>query len=104
MPDAVSAPPKTAGKAETRTARPPLYKMLLHNDDFTPRDFVVSVLGSVFRMPAESALGVMLTAHTKGCCVVAVFTHDVAETKATQATEMGKREGYPLMFTTEPET
>ncbi|TPE51479.1 ATP-dependent Clp protease adapter ClpS [Amaricoccus solimangrovi] len=101
MPDAVSAPPKT--QAETRTARPPLHKVLLHNDDFTPRDFVVSVLGAVFRMPPSSAHGVMLTAHTKGCCVVAVFTHEVAETKATQATDLGRREGYPLMFTTEPE-
>lgn len=101
MPDAVSAPPKT--ETETRSARPPLYKVLLHNDDFTPRDFVVGVLGAVFRMPLESAHGVMLTAHMKGCCVVAVFTHDVAETKATLATDLGRREGYPLMFTTEPE-
>lgn len=102
MSDAVSVP-VTETRAETRTAKPPLYKVLLHNDDFTPRDFVVGVLAAVFRMPAASAHGVMLTAHTKGCCVVAVFTHDVAETKATQATEFGRREGYPLMFTTEPE-
>jgi ATP-dependent Clp protease adaptor protein ClpS len=99
----MSAPPKTETRTETRTAKPPLYKVLLHNDDFTPRDFVVGVLGAVFRMPLESAHGVMLAAHMKGCCVVAVFTHDVAETKATQATDLGRREGYPLMFTTEPE-
>lgn len=104
MPDAVSAPPKTETRTEPRTARPPLHKVLLHNDDFTPRDFVVGVLGAVFRMPPESAHGVMLTAHMKGSCVVAVLTHDVAETKATQATEMGRIEGYPLLFTTEPET
>lgn len=103
MPDAVSAPPTTETRTETRTAKPPLYKVLLHNDDFTPRDFVVTVLGAVFRMPLESAQGVMMTAHRKGCCIVAVFTHDVAETKATLATDLGRREGYPLMFTTEPE-
>ncbi|PZQ49480.1 MAG: ATP-dependent Clp protease adaptor ClpS [Rhodovulum sulfidophilum] len=103
MPDAVSAPPETEGKAEVRTAKPPLYKVLLHNDDYTPRDFVVGVLAAVFRMPEASAQGVMLTAHMKGCCVVAVFTHEVAETKADQATDLGRREGYPLMFTTEPE-
>ena len=45
----------------------------------------------------------MLTAHQRGCCVVAVYTREIAETKATQATDMGQREGYPLMFTTEPE-
>ena len=103
MPDAVSAPPTTETRTEPKTARPPLYKVLLHNDDFTPRDFVVVVLGAVFRMPSENALGVMMTAHTKGTCVVAVFTHDVAETKATLATDLGRREGYPLLFTTEPE-
>lgn len=88
----------------TRSARPPLYKVLLHNDDFTPRDFVVGVLSAVFRMPPETARGVMLTAHRRGCSVVAVFTHEIAETKANQATDLGRREGYPLRFTTEPET
>jgi ATP-dependent Clp protease adaptor protein ClpS len=104
MSDAVSAPPNTQTRTEPRTAKPPLYKVMLHNDDFTPRDFVVGVLGAVFRMPPENAHGVMLAAHMKGCCVVAVFTHDIAETKATIATEMGRIEGYPLLFTTEPET
>jgi ATP-dependent Clp protease adaptor protein ClpS len=92
-------------RTETRpaTARPPLHRVLLHNDDFTPRGFVVAVLAAVFRMGRGEAEAVMLAAHTKGCCVVAVYTADVAETKAGQATELGRREGYPLMFTTEPE-
>lgn len=98
----VTAPPET--ETYSKTARPPLYKVLLHNDDFTPREFVVGVLGAIFRMPEASAEGVMLTAHMEGCCVVAVFTYDVAETKATQAMDMGQGEGYPLLFTTEPET
>ncbi|HEY0236187.1 MAG TPA: ATP-dependent Clp protease adapter ClpS [Afipia sp.] len=92
-------------KAVTRTKpqRPPLYKVILLNDDFTPREFVVLVLKAVFRMPEETAHRVMLTAHQKGACVIAVFTRDVAETKAKEATEMGKSKGYPLFFTTEPE-
>ena len=90
-------------KAETRVERPRLYKVILLNDDFTPRDFVVMVLKSVFRMTEGEALGVMLTAHRKGSCVVAVFTKEVAEDKATRATDAGRRQGYPLAFTTERE-
>ena len=88
---------------ELKPKRPPLYKVILVNDDFTPRDFVVVVLKAEFRMPESSALKVMLTAHQKGSCVVAVFTREVAETKATRATEMARGQGYPLLFTTEPE-
>ena len=95
---------KPRAKVRQQVARPPLYKVVLVNDDFTPRDFVVMVLKAEFRMPESSALKVMLTAHQKGSCVVAVFTKDVAETKATRATEMARSQGYPLLFTTEPET
>ncbi len=90
-------------EAKPKTERPKVYKVILLNDDFTPRDFVVTVLRAVFGMNSDQALGVMLTAHQLGSCVVAVYTREVAETKATQATEMGQQEGYPLMFTTEPE-
>ncbi|MEM8572530.1 MAG: ATP-dependent Clp protease adapter ClpS [Pseudomonadota bacterium] len=86
-----------------KSARPRLHKVILLNDDFTPREFVVTVLGAVFRMTPAQAHGVMLTAHRRGVCVVAVFTREIAETKATQATEMGRREGHPLTFTTAPE-
>jgi ATP-dependent Clp protease adaptor protein ClpS len=87
----------------TTTQRPPLYKVILLNDDFTPREFVVAVLKAVFRMGAERAYAVMMTAHRKGACVIAVYTRDVAETKAKEATELGKQKGYPLFFSTEPE-
>lgn len=86
-----------------KPARPPLHKVILVNDDFTPRDFVVRVLKAEFRMAAEQAHMVMVTAHTKGSCVVAVFTREVAESKAARATEMARTEGFPLLFTTEPE-
>ena len=90
-------------RSKTRVARPPLYKVLLLNDDFTPREFVVRVLKAEFRMSEDQAHRVMVTAHTKGSCVVAVFTREVAEDKATRATDMARAEGFPLLFTTEPE-
>jgi len=93
----------TTPRTRSRTARPPLYKVILLNDDFTPREFVVQVLKAVFRMNAERAHAVMMTAHRKGSCVIAVYARDVAETKAKEATELGKQSGYPLFFTAEPE-
>ena len=101
MPD-LDTKPRTRTRVQTK--RPPLYKVILVNDDFTPRDFVVRVLKAEFRMPEASAHKVMMTAHQKGSCVVAVFTKEVAETKATRATELARTKGYPLLFTTEPET
>jgi ATP-dependent Clp protease adaptor protein ClpS len=90
-------------KVRTKTERPRLHKVILLNDDYTPREFVVVVLKAEFRMNEDQAYRVMITAHKRGACVVAVFTRDVAETKATRATEAGRRKGYPLQFTTEPE-
>lgn len=87
----------------TKAARPRLHKVVLLNDDFTPREFVVAVLKAVFRMTGKQAYGVMQTAHRRGTCVVAAFTRDVAETKAAEATGLGREAGYPLLFTTEPE-
>ena len=83
--------------------RPKLYKVMLVNDDYTPREFVVRVLRAEFSMGEEQARRVMNTAHKRGVCVVGVFTRDVAESKATNATDLARKEGYPLMFTTEPE-
>jgi ATP-dependent Clp protease adaptor protein ClpS len=70
---------------------------------FTPREFVVTVLKAEFRMNEDQAMRVMMTAHRRGACVVAVYTKDVAEAKATNATDAGRSKGYPLLFTTEPE-
>jgi len=90
-------------KVLTKTERPRLHKVILVNDDYTPREFVVTVLKAEFRMSIDQAYRVMMTAHRRGACVVAVYTRDVAETKSTRATEAGRSKGYPLMFTTEPE-
>ena len=94
---------KPATKTRPKTQRPPLWKVILLNDDFTPREFVVEVLKAVFRLNESQSYRVMMTAHQKGACVIAVYTRDVAETKAKEATELGKSKGYPLFFTTEPE-
>ncbi len=94
---------KPRTKSKPKTQRPKLWKVILLNDDFTPREFVVQVLKAVFRMNESEAYRVMMTAHQRGACVIAVYTQDVADTKAKEATEMGKSQGYPLYFTTEPE-
>ena len=95
--------PKTKTKTKPKVERPKLWKVILLNDDYTPREFVVMVLKAVFRMNEDQAYNVMITAHQRGACVIAVFTKDVADTKAKEATELGKSKGYPLFFTTEPE-
>jgi ATP-dependent Clp protease adaptor protein ClpS len=100
MPETV-VKPKT--RTKTKVERPRLHKVILVNDDYTPREFVVTILKAEFRMTEDQAYKVMLTAHQRGVCVVAVFTRDVAETKATRATDAGRAKGYPLLFTTEPE-
>lgn len=90
-------------KVQEKTERPRLHKVILVNDDYTPREFVVMVLKAEFRMGESQAMRVMMTAHRRGACVVAVYTKDVAEAKATNATDAGRSKGYPLLFTTEPE-
>src|ERR1700761_8411237 len=101
MSNNLTTKPRTATRLKTE--RPPLPKVILVNDDFTPREFVVLVLKAEFRMNEEHAHQVMLTAHRKGSCVVAVYARDIAESKATRATDLARGKGYPLLFTTEPE-
>ncbi len=94
---------KPTTKVLPKVERPRLHKVILVNDDYTPREFVVIVLKAEFGMNEDQAYRVMMTAHQRGVCVVAVYTKDIAETKATRATEAGRSKGYPLLFTTEPE-
>jgi ATP-dependent Clp protease adaptor protein ClpS len=101
MPEETDLKPRV--KTKPKLERPKLHKVILLNDDYTPREFVVMILKAEFRMNADQAYRVMMTAHRRGVCVVAVYTKDVAETKATRATEAAKAKGHPLQFTTEPE-
>ena len=98
-----NATTKPRTKIRLKTERPRLHKVILINDDFTPREFVVTVLKGEFRMNEDQAYRVMITAHRRGTCVGAVYARDIAETKATRGTEAGRSKGYPLLFTTEPE-
>ena len=88
---------------KTKVQKPKLYKVVLLNDDYTPREFVVLVLKGEFRLDNAQAEVVMMTAHQKGACVVSVYPRDVAETKATRAIDAAAQVGHPLKFTVEPE-
>ena len=76
---------------------PPMYKVLLLNDDYTPMDFVVEVLEGFFGLSREGATRVMLTVHTEGRAVCGMFTRDVAETKAIQVNQYARECQHPLL-------
>ena len=84
-----------------KTEPPPMYKVLLHNDDYTPMDFVVEVLMRFFRLDAEKANQVMLTVHYRGKAVCGIFTAEIAETKVMQVNQYARKHQHPLMCTME---
>ena len=90
-------------EAKPKTKRPPLYKVLLLNDDYTPMEFVVHVLERFFGMNHAQAFELMLTVHKKGVAVVGVFSHEIAETKVAQVMDYARRHQHPLQCTMEKE-
>ena len=90
-------------KTKPKTARPPLYKVLILNDDFTPMEFVVMVLERFFGMTHAQAFDIMLTVHKKGIAVVGVYSHEIAETKVAQVMDFAQRHQHPLQCTMEKE-
>jgi len=92
-----------AVKTKPKPKRPPLYKVLLLNDDYTPMEFVVHVLERFFGLNHSQAFEIMLTVHKKGIAVVGVFSHEVAETKVTQVMELARQNQHPLQCTMEKE-
>ena len=90
-------------ETKSKTQRPPLYKVLLLNDDFTPMEFVVHVLERFFGMSHAQSFELMLTVHKKGVAVVGVFSHEVAETKVSQVMDFARRHQHPLQCTMERE-
>lgn len=86
----------TITETEKKLKKPPLYKVLLHNDDYTTMEFVVSVLQSVFHHSSAQATQIMLHVHQKGVGVAGVYTYEVAETKVTQVHDMAKQYEFPL--------
>jgi ATP-dependent Clp protease adaptor protein ClpS len=87
----------------TKTKRPPMYKVVLLNDDFTPMDFVVMVIEHIFRKTHEEAVELMLAVHEKGQAIVGVYTREVAETKVDQVIEYARINEHPLQCAMEPE-
>jgi ATP-dependent Clp protease adaptor protein ClpS len=88
-------------EAKPELRPPPMYKVLLLNDDYTPMEFVVVVLETFFRMDREKATQVMLHVHTRGVGVCGVFTRDIAETKVSQVNDYSRSHRHPLMCTME---
>ena len=92
-----------ATKVRPKTQRPPLYKVMLLNDDYTPMEFVVHILERFFGMTHAQAFEIMLTVHKKGVAVVGVFSFEVAETKVAQVMDFARRHQHPLQCTMEKE-
>ncbi len=92
-----------AAKTRPKTQKPPLYKVMLLNDDYTPMEFVVHVLQRFFGVTHAQSVEIMLTVHKKGVAVVGVFSREIAETKVTQVMDYAQRNQHPLQCTMEKE-
>lgn len=88
---------------KAKTEKPPLYKVMLLNDDYTPMEFVVYVLERFFGINHQQSVEIMLTVHKKGLAVVGVFTFEIAETKVTQVMDFAQQNQHPLQCTMEKE-
>jgi ATP-dependent Clp protease adaptor protein ClpS len=93
----------TESRTEQRVQPPRMWRVLLHNDDYTTQDFVVWVLEAVFHKPRGEAFTIMMNVHRTGIGIAGVYTHDVAETKVKTAQQMAEQHEYPLLVTMEPE-
>ena len=90
-------------KPDPKTKKPPMYKVLLLNDDFTPMEFVVHILERFFQIGREKAISIMLDVHQKGLAVVGVYSSEVAETKVTQVMDYSRKNQHPLQCKMEKE-
>jgi ATP-dependent Clp protease adaptor protein ClpS len=93
----------TETRSEQRLERPRLWRVLLHNDDYTTQDFVVFVLETIFHKPRGEAFAIMMSVHRSGMGVAGVYTHDVAETKLKATRQLAEEHEFPLLVTMEPE-
>ena len=94
---------KPAADVSERLQAPPLYRVMLHNDNYTTRDFVVYILQSVFRKTEPEAVSIMLAVHNNGIGVAGVYSFQVAETKVEQVRQLAERHEFPLLCTFEPD-
>lgn len=93
----------TESRSEQKLQRPRLWRVLLHNDDYTTQDFVVWLLETIFQKPRGEAFTIMMNVHRSGMGVAGIFTHDVAETKVKAAQQLAEEHEFPLLVTMEPE-
>jgi ATP-dependent Clp protease adaptor protein ClpS len=94
----------TETRHEQKLEHPRMWRVLLHNDDYTTQDFVVWVLESIFHKPRGEAFSIMMSVHRSGLGVAGVYTYDVAETKVRTTKKMAEEHEFPLLVTMEPET
>jgi ATP-dependent Clp protease adaptor protein ClpS len=94
----------TETRQEQKLERPRMWRVLLHNDDYTTQDFVVWVLETIFHKPRGEAFTIMMSVHRSGLGVAGVYTYDVAETKVKTTKQMAEEHEFPLLVTMEPES
>ena len=92
----------TESRTEQQLEKPRMWRVLLHNDDYTTQDFVVWVLESIFHKPRGEAFQIMMSVHRSGMGVAGVYTHDVAETKMKSTRQLAEEHEFPLLVTMEP--
>ncbi len=90
-------------ESETRLEKPPLYKVVLHNDDFTTMEFVVIVLQTIFMRSDAEAFQVMLRVHNEGIGIAGIYSYEIANMKAEKAMNLAQTQEYPLLCTVEEE-
>jgi ATP-dependent Clp protease adaptor protein ClpS len=94
---------EVATETKTEVRRPPLYKVLLHNDDYTTQDFVVTILETIFSHPKETAVQIMLHVHARGIGIAGLFPYEAAEAKMNQVHALAREREFPLRCSIEPE-
>ena len=92
---------KEAAKVELDLANPPMYKVILHNDDYTPMDFVIDILVKIFHKNIDEANDIMWRVHEKGRAVCGIYVLEIARTKVYQVKNVAKANGFPLLATME---
>ena len=93
----------TESRHDQKLQRPRLWRVLLHNDDYTTQDFVVWILESIFHKPSGEAFTIMLSVHQSGMGLAGIYTHDVAETKVKATKQLAEEHEFPLLVTMEPD-
>ena len=101
-PEGETSPQADVLVAEPEVAKPPMYAVVMYNDNYTPMEFVVYVLQSEFRHSVDSAVEIMLTIHNSSKGIAGIYPKDIAETKAKKVNSLAHREGYPLLTQIEP--